>query len=131
MLLAAGFAVVGFLPTRNLAGNIGLVSMALALLADIAASTAGTLPIWWSRHQHPSRSIPHQLGAMALRLAVVLLLGIAFVLSGLVHVPSFLIWLAIGHSGLLIADTIFARTITSYAMQHPIPTSTPSARSES
>lgn len=105
--------------------------MALALLADLVASAAGTLPIWWSRHQHPSRSIPHQLGAMALRLLVVLLLGVAFALSGLVHVPAFLIWLAIGHSGLLIADTIFARSVTAYAMQHPIQTSTPSARSES
>lgn len=124
-------AVLGFLPTRNLAGDPGLVAMAAALLAGLAASIAGTLPIWWSRHQHPSRSIPNQLGAMALRLLVVVLLGIAFALSGLVHVPTFLIWLAIGHSGLLIADTVFAHSITAYAMQHPIPTSTPSARSES
>ena len=108
--------------------------MATALLAGLAASTAGTLPIWWSRNQHPSRSIGNQLGAMGLRLLVVLVLGLAVALSGLVHIAAFLIWLAIGHSGLLFADTVFARAINAHAMQHPIPNAkapTSSARSES
>lgn len=129
LVIVFALAVLGFLPTRRLAGDAGLLGMAAALIADLAASAAGTLPIWWSRHRHPSHSVGAQLGAMGLRLAVVLVLGIAVALSGLVPIPAFLIWLAIGHSGLLVADTLFARSVTSYAMQNaPAPkTSTASS----
>lgn len=118
-------ALLGFLPTRRLAGDAGLAAMAWAFFADLAASIAGTLPIWWTRHLHPSKNIGAQLGAMGLRLAVVLVLGLAIALGGLVPIPAFLVWLAIGHAGLLIADTLFARAITAYAMQHPIDPNSP------
>jgi hypothetical protein len=113
-----GLAVLGFLPTRRVAGDPGLLAMLAALVATLAASAAGTLPIWTSRFKHPTYSVPAQLGAMALRLVVVIGLGIAFALTGLVPLPAFLIWLGISHSGLLISDTIFARSITAYAMHH-------------
>lgn len=118
LVTVLALAALGFLPTRRLAGDAGLIGMVAALVADLAASTAGTLPIWWSRHRHPSQTVGAQLGAMGLRLAVVLALGLAIALSGLVPIPAFLVWLAIGHTGLLVADTIFARSLTAYAMQH-------------
>jgi hypothetical protein len=113
-----GLAALGFLPTRRIAGDPGLVAMLAALVTTLAASAAGTLPIWKSRCRHPTYSVPAQLGAMALRLVVVIGLGIAVALTGLVPLPAFLIWLGISHSGLLISDTIFARSITAYAMHH-------------
>lgn len=124
----AALAVLGFLPTRRLAGDPGLVAMGAAFASALAASIAGTLPVWRSRFQHPSHSVPVALGAMAIRLLVVLVLGVAIALTGLVPLAAYLIWLAVSHSSLLIADTAFAKSITAYAMKFSTQQSQPSQR---
>ena len=68
----------------------------------------GTVPFVLTRGRPAIDKVPAALGAMALRLAVVLILAVAVVLTGLVAKKALLIWVAVSHFGLLIADTLFA-----------------------
>ncbi|MEM1177233.1 MAG: hypothetical protein AAGM22_02715 [Acidobacteriota bacterium] len=108
---ALGLTALGFLPTRALAGDSALVAMGVAIVVAMAASGAGTLPVYFARLQPPQNTVGAQLGAMALRLMLVLALGASVALSGLVAVKPFLLWLVIAHAALLVADTLFARTM--------------------
>lgn len=106
--------LLGYLPTMRYAGNEGLLAMALAQAIALLASVAGTVPIWRARHEEPADTVPAQLGAMALRLAVLFAFGLAAVLGGLVPVVPFLIWLAIAHVAYLVPDTLFGREVARH-----------------
>ncbi|MEM8997853.1 MAG: hypothetical protein AAGF23_23940 [Acidobacteriota bacterium] len=110
-LTGLALTALGFLPTRALAGDSALVAMGAAIAVAMAASGAGTVPVYFARLQPPQNTVGAQLGAMALRLMLVLALGASVALSGLVAVKPFLLWLVIAHAALLVADTLFARTM--------------------
>lgn len=110
-------AVVGWLPTRRLAGENGSTAMILALVVALAASGIGTLPIWAARHGKPQDSVPAQLGAMALRLVSVLVLGAAVALVAQPALQPFFLWLVLAHAALLIPDTFFARRIVRASIE--------------
>src|SRR5437870_826965 len=103
--LSAAIVVVmcaaGFLPTRRFAGNdgipamfagcaIGLMSAALAglLLVSVAADT-------------PEAQMKRSFLAMVIRLTVVVVLGAAATLSGLLATQPLLLWVAIAYMALL------------------------------
>lgn len=109
--ISVALVALGFLPTQALAGDGGIASMIAAVAVAVAASGAGTLPIYFAREQPPQHTVGAQMGSMALRLALVLAIGAAVALSGLVAVKPFLLWLVIAHAALLVADTLFARTM--------------------
>ena len=110
-LLAAGIVaalwVLGYLPTRRY-GEAAVVAMFVAGLLSLVASLVGTLPFVLMRGRPAVDKVSAALGAIALRLAVVLTLAMAVILSGLVAKKALLIWVVVSHFGLLIADTIFA-----------------------
>ena len=110
-LTACALVVLGFLPTRSLAGGEAIGSMVAAIVVALAASGAGTLPIYFAREQPPQNTVGAQMGSMALRLALVLAIGASVALSGLVMVKPFLLWLVAAHAALLVADTLFARAM--------------------
>lgn len=111
VVIALGLTALGFLPTRALAGDAALIAMGAAIIVAMAASGAGTLPVYFARSQPPENTVGAQLGAMGLRLLLVLAIGASVALSGLVAVKPFLLWLVIAHAALLVADTLFARTM--------------------
>ncbi|MEM6793096.1 MAG: hypothetical protein AAF725_03900 [Acidobacteriota bacterium] len=112
---ASCLALVGYLPTRELAGEAAVSSMLAAICAAFAGSAAGTLPVFMARHLTPLEAMPAQLGAMLVRLVVTLFLGLALALSGLVMVKPFMVWLVLGHTGFLVADVLFARAMVNTA----------------
>jgi len=120
-LIALALVAIGFLPTRAVAGDDAIVSMLAAVAVAIAASGAGTLPIYFAREQPPQQAVGAQLGSMALRLVLVLVVGAAVALSGLVAVKPFLLWLVIAHAALLVADTLFARTMVLQGVRRNAP----------
>ncbi|MEM9557042.1 MAG: hypothetical protein AAGC60_22480 [Acidobacteriota bacterium] len=109
-LCAGGIAALGWMPTVRLAGDGGVVAMLAAIAVAFVASLIGTLPIVLARHKPPVEAMPAQLGAMAIRLVAVLLLAAAVALGAGLPLQPFLIWVAIAHAALLVADTHFARS---------------------
>lgn len=107
-ILALLWAVGGY-PTWRLGGSAALPAMMVGGLLAYVASLVGVVPLLVKRGRAPVEKIPAALGAMALRVAVVVVLAVAVVLlSGLDKNPL-LLWVAISHFGLLVADTLFAR----------------------
>ena len=112
-LTLLGLAALGYPATVRLSGSEGVPAMLAALSAAAVASLVGTVPIYAARHKTPQQAMPSQFGAMAARLAAVSILGVAIAFSGLVPIRPFLIWLAIAHGALLVADTQFARGVVT------------------
>lgn len=108
---------LGWAPTANLAGAAATRAIGPALVTAWLASFIGTFPIWAARNRGPLDAMPAQFGAMALRLLVILMLGTAAVLGGWIDTKPYLIWLVLGHIGLLVTDTIFARSVMMAAVQ--------------
>jgi len=129
--LAAGFVgAVGYLPTRNLAGDPGVTAMALALALCWAASAFGGVPVLLAeaalaapaapdRGVEPRLPVVVALGSMLIRLIAVLGLALAAVFAGLVPKEPLLLWTAIGYLALLGIDTWYvlgtARSATGAA----------------
>ena len=122
-------AVVGWFPTRRLAGEDSSTAMILALVVALAASGIGTLPIWAARHGKPQDSVPAQLGAMALRLVSILVLGAAVALVVRPALQPFFLWLVLAHAALLVPDTLFARRIVQASVEREQRNDRPEARS--
>ncbi len=101
--------VLGYLPTSRLAGEEGIVAMVAGCGISLAGSVAGTIPFLVSRTWTPVESMPVLMGSIALRIAVVVALAAVATLTFELAIKPFLIWVAIGHAGMLVADTSYAR----------------------
>ena len=116
-LVVAALGALGYAPTVNLAGEAATRAIWPALATAWIASMIGALPIWAARNKGPLEAMPAQFGAMALRLLVILVVGAAVALGGWVDTKPYLIWLVLGHIGLLVTDTIFARSVVLAAVE--------------
>lgn len=101
--------VVGYFPTLRLAGEGGPVAMVAGSLLSLVGSVVGTIPFAF-RSRQPGDFVARAMGAIALRLSVLIALALAAALSGFFANAPLLIWVAISHAGLLVADTFFARS---------------------
>ena len=105
---------VGFVPTRRLSGDEGLVAMAVGCGISLVASVFGAIPLVLSQGQaeggkeDPGQRLTAILMSMAVRFFVVLLMGVAAVLSDMFPKAPLLIWLGVSYLALLLADTAFA-----------------------
>ena len=104
-----GLLAVGYLPTVNSAGDEGVSAMFTGSGVSLLASVAGTLPLLLSQARTPVEMMPAVMGSIALRLVAVVALAAAVVWSGTLATRPFLVWVAISHVGLLVADTLYAR----------------------
>ncbi len=118
-LILAGAVVVfvagvGYVPTKRLAGSDGTLAMAVGCVISLVASAMGAVPVVLARRhvgtdsQAAGRRVTAVMMSMAVRFLVVLILGVAAALSGLLVTAPLLIWLAISYVALLAADTMFA-----------------------
>lgn len=115
--LARQAAILGILvaigagPTHSKAGVEGLEAGAVALGAAWIASLAGAIPLLAPGLRDASEVVSRSLGSIAIRLVVVLVLGLVAGLAGPWDLAVLLVWLAIAHAGLLVADTALARRV--------------------
>jgi hypothetical protein len=100
-------ALLGFAPTRSLAGPGGVAAMWAGCGVAAAASLLGGVPIALARGV-PAERTKQLLAAMVLRLVLVFVLGGAVFLSGWFDRRPLLLWIAIGHLALLVVDTRYA-----------------------
>ncbi len=105
-----GLFALGYLPTVRSAGEDGVSAMIAGGGVSLAASVAGTVPFLLSQARTPAEIMPAVMGSIALRLAAVALLASAVALSGAFATRPLILWVAISHVGLLVADTLWARS---------------------
>ena len=106
-----GLLALGYLPTVRSAGADGVSAMVAGGAVSLAASVAGTLPLLLSHGRTPADVMPAVMGSIALRLTLVILLTATVVWSGTFATRPLLIWVAISHVCLLVADTLYARGV--------------------
>ncbi len=111
-VLLVAVLLVGYSPTRRLAGEGGVVAM----LAGCGASLLGSLfASSWLRARAASVSLANVvtlvLGALASRLAVTVVVGAGLLLSNMFAPWPLLLWLAASHAALLVADTRYALAV--------------------
>jgi len=107
---AALLAAVGWLPTRNLAGNGGTVALVAACVVCWLGSALGGVPVLLGETAAAATKAPvaAAFGSMLVRFVAVLGLAMAGALSGLVAVRPFLVWTGLGYLALLVVDTRYA-----------------------
>ena len=99
--IVLALCVVGWLPTRRLAGAEGVLAMvAGCAIGLLSAALAGWLLIVVSGDT-PEARMQRSFMAMVARLAVVVVLGLAAALSGELARQPLLFWIAIAYMALL------------------------------
>ena len=99
--IVAGLCIIGWLPTRRLAGRDALAAMiAGCAISLISAALAGWLLIVLGA-ETPQARMQRGFLAMVVRLAVVVALGIAAALSGELARQPLLFWIATAYVALL------------------------------
>ncbi len=112
VLLSSGVALalsaVGFLPTRKLAGDSGLIGMAAGCGVSLLASWLGAVPIVMASRGDAKALGLVVMGSMAIRFLVVLVGTLVLALGTDVAKTPFLLWIGISYVVLLVVDTRFA-----------------------
>jgi hypothetical protein len=103
--LAAAIVIVlcaiGFIPTRRLSGDAGVIAMAAGCgISLVSAALAGGLLIA-TGGETPDARMQRAFLAMVVRLAVVVVLGLAAALSGAVARQPLLFWIGTAYVALL------------------------------
>lgn len=101
--------LLGYFPTRQLAGIDALASMVVGVAVSLVASWAGAVPVAMTKAKAaafgPGNVV---MMAMLVRFVVVMALALAIALSDKVDRAVFLIWVGISYMVLLAADTHYA-----------------------
>lgn len=108
--VAIGIALVvlGYPATRRMGGEEAIPAMLAGCAIGIIASAVGALPVAWGRRSGAREPMQGMLLSMAMRLAVVVVLGLAVGLSGWFAIRPLLIWIAFGYVATLPLDVRYA-----------------------
>jgi len=99
--VTVGLVVLGIVPTRRLAGHQGLHGMLAGCgIGLVSAALAGFLIVIFPGDS-PEAKMKRSFVAMTARLAVVVVLGVAAVFSGMFSLSPLLLWMAISYIALL------------------------------
>jgi hypothetical protein len=103
--VGGAIALLGYAPTRRLGGEEALPAMFAGCVVSILASAVGAVPVALSRRPG-SRAAPLQgmLVSMALRLATIVVLGLAVGLAGWFETRPLLLWIGLGYVAQLAVD---------------------------
>jgi hypothetical protein len=108
--IVAVLMAVGVVPTRRLAGDAAVLAMALGCtISFVSAGLAGWL-LTVVNAATPEARMQRAFLAMVVRLAVVVVLGVAAALSGAVERMPLLFWLAATYVALLPLEVKLALT---------------------
>lgn len=101
IVIVAIAVAIGVLPTRRLGGEAAIPAMAAGcLISFVSAALAGWLLVMFDAST-PTARMQRAFLAMVVRLAVVIVLGLAAALSGEIARSPLLLWLAITYLALL------------------------------
>jgi hypothetical protein len=107
--VTAALGVLGIVPTRRLAGDEGVPGMlAGCAIGLISAAFAGLLLVTVAGDS-PEAKLQRSFLARMARLAAVVVLGAAAVLSGMFAISPLLLWIAIAYMALLPLEVRLAR----------------------
>lgn len=109
--ITLAMGLLGYWPTQRLGGTTAVAGMMAACSTSVLATLVGAIPMALrSRRVGEVRGslINAALGAMALRLVILVLAGVLLVASGWFAPAPFLIWLAVSYAALLGAETWYA-----------------------
>ena len=109
---------IGVWPTRHLGGTSAVSAMVAGCGASALASLLASVPVWAARGQGFPAALPAVLGSHAIRMAVVLALGITLVVAAGFAAAPLLLWIAIAHGALLAADVRLALKVAGNAPGH-------------
>ena len=96
--------VLGFEPTRRMAGDGGPAAMVAGALIALLGSLTGGLAVLTNRAAGPASALT-ALKVMGVRLVVVLIPAVVIFGLGLFAIGPFLVWLALSHITSMIGDT--------------------------
>jgi F0F1-type ATP synthase assembly protein I len=111
LVIIALLLILGYEPTRRLAGRLALPAMGIGCLISLLAALVGSLPVFLARGRKAADTVPALLASMAVRvLTALMLLAIAGSNAKLEPLMNTLVvWLLISHAALLVAEIRFAR----------------------
>lgn len=108
LLVAVALPALGWVPTRRWAGDEALSAMFAGCAIGVVASLLGSIPVFLAKNKPHLEALTAAMAAMGVRLAIAAVLGVAVAMAGTLPVKPLLIWLVIGHAGLLIPDTMLS-----------------------
>jgi hypothetical protein len=94
---AVGAALLGYVPTRRLGGEEAIPALIAGCAIGVIASAVGALPILLARRSGAAPSPVQGLLSMAVRLAVLVVLGVSVALSGVFPTRPLIVWIALGY----------------------------------
>ncbi len=103
---AVGVALAaGLVPTRSMGGSEAVSAMLVAGLAGVVATVGGSLPVAWVI-QHDPRRVPIMvMGAVILKVFILLLIVVPVGVMGWVPLRPLLLWVALSYVVALVAET--------------------------
>jgi hypothetical protein len=101
LAVIAALCVLGFVPTRRLAGDAGVPGMFAGCAIGLISAAFAGLMISVVPGDSPEAKMKRSFVAMAARLAVVVVLGAAAVTSGMFALSPLMLWIAISYVALL------------------------------
>ena len=105
--IGAALVLLGYPATRRLGGEDAIPAMIAGCCIGVLASAVGALPVFFSRRDAKD-ALVGMLLSMAIRLAGVVVLGLAAGLSGWFEIRPLLIWIAFGYVATLPLDVRYA-----------------------
>ena len=103
--VGVALALLGYAPTRRLGGEEAVPAMIAGCLIGVLASAVGAVPVALARRRGArTATLQGMLVSMALRLTVVVALGLSAALSGWFATRPLLIWIALGYMAQLALD---------------------------
>lgn len=103
--VGVALALLGYAPTRRLGGEEALPAMFAGCFIGILASAVGAVPVALSRRPgSPAAPLQGMLVSMALRLATVVVLGLAVGLAGWFETQPLLLWIGLGYGAQLAVE---------------------------
>lgn len=107
-VVGIALVLLGYPATRRLGGEEAIPAMIAGCAIGVLASAMGALPVFFSRRSGARDALRGMLLSMALRLAAVVVLGLAAGLSGWFEIRPLLIWIAFGYVAILPLDVRYA-----------------------
>ncbi len=101
-------ALLGYVPTRRLGGDGALPAMIAGIVIGLIASGVGAVPILLARRSGASPSPVQGLLSTAVRLAVLIVLGVSVGLSGVFETRPLIVWIALGYAAQIALDVRYA-----------------------
>lgn len=106
--LAGGcVAAVGFLPTRAIAGGVGVNAMMVGVAVAVVGAWPGLAIMLQAFRVPPVEQVNRILGGLGVRFAVTVGLAVALAFSGLVAAKTAVLWVALAQLAVLAADTSY------------------------